>query len=143
MELRAELRNRTDFSLPFGESVYDFVDERALEGALSSLAKRLYTGWLRQYREAISTTNVNVEPNDRHDFDFLEEIHAVEVSVASSDGRITLSTVGMREFTAQLRRGTVRELSEGEFVARVVEVAPQLLDRYPSAVSEVKARFHG
>ncbi|QGK71717.1 hypothetical protein GIY23_21325 [Allosaccharopolyspora coralli] len=143
VEIHAELRNRSEVSLSFGESVYEFIDERVLERALGSLAERLFTGWMRQYREAISATSLNVESNDQHDFDFQEEIHAVEVGVESGDGRISLSTVGMREFSARLRRGTVRELSEDQFVARVVEVAPQLIDRYQVEVSEVKVRYYG
>lgn len=143
VELHAELRNRRELSISFGESVYEFIDERVLERALSGLAKRLYTGWLRQYREAVSTTSLNIEANDQHDFNFQEEIHAVEVSVESSDGRITLATVGMRDFSVGLRRGTVRELREDEFVARIIEVAPLLIDRYQAQVSELKARYYG
>ncbi|GAB2744387.1 hypothetical protein GCM10027174_17620 [Salinifilum aidingensis] len=143
VELDAELRNQREVALTFGESVYEFIDERYLERALAGLARRLYTGWLRQYKEAISTTNLNVEPNDQHDFNFEEDVRAVEASAESSDGRITLATVGMQEFTASLRPGTVRQLSEREFVARVAEVAPLLIERYQAHVAELKVRYYG
>ena len=142
-ELYAELRNRNEVALTFGEGVYEFIDERALERTLASLAKRLYTGWLREYREVISTTGINIEPQDQHDYNFLEELHGLEVSVTSSDERITLSTVGMLDFSAKLCRGTVRELTEKEFTARVAEIAPQLIFRYQAQASQLKARYYG
>ncbi|ASU80483.1 hypothetical protein CDG81_21880 [Actinopolyspora erythraea] len=143
VDLEAELRNRSEVTLTFGESAYEFVDERFLERALAGLARRLYTGWVRQYREAISTTNLNIEPNDQHDTDFEAEMRAVEVSVESDDGRITISTVGMQDFNASIRRGTVRELSEREFVSRVAELTPRLIQRFQAEVAELKVRYYG
>nr|WP_218862114.1 hypothetical protein [Actinopolyspora biskrensis] len=143
VDLEAELRDRNQVTLTFGESVYEFIDERFLERALAGLARRLYTGWVRQYREAISTTNLNIEPNDQHDFAFEEEMHAVEASAESSDGRVTISTVGMQEFSVSIRRGTVRELSEREFVARATEVVPRLIQHFQAQVAELKVRYYG
>ncbi|MGJ7908273.1 hypothetical protein ACOQFL_17560 [Actinopolyspora sp. H202] len=143
MELEAELRDRSQVTLEFGESVYEFIDERFLERALTGLARRLYTGWVKQYREAISTTNLNIEPNDQHDSEFEEEMRVVEASVESGDGRIAVSTVGMQDFSATIHPGTVRELSEREFVARVAEVTPALIQRFQAKVAELKVRYYG
>lgn len=52
-DIEAELRNRTDITITFGESVYEFADERGLERSLAALARLVYAGWLRQYRAAI------------------------------------------------------------------------------------------
>jgi hypothetical protein len=38
VDIGAELRDRTDITITFGESVYDFADERGLERALAALA---------------------------------------------------------------------------------------------------------
>ncbi|TCP50841.1 hypothetical protein EV191_107105 [Tamaricihabitans halophyticus] len=143
IDLEGELRNRTEITLSFGESVYEFVNEAALERALASLARLLYTGWLRQYREAISTTNLNIYPNDQHDFNFRDEADAVEASGESSDRRITLSTVGMRSFSAEIQRGTVRELSERGFIANIAEAAPRLIEDYRAKVTDIKRRYYG
>lgn len=140
-DIRAELSNRSQVVLSFGEGVYEFISEHALEQALSRLARQLCTGWVRQYQEAISTTHLDDQPKGQHD-DFQEEVRAVSASVESSDGRISLSTVGVQDFTATVRRGTVRSLSEGEFAARVAEVAPQLIRQYQAKVLELKTRCH-
>ena len=141
-DIRAELSNRREVSISFEEGVYGFISETALEAALSRLARQLYTGWVRQYQAAISTTHLDGEPKDQHHLNFQDEVRAVQVSVESSDGRISLSTVGMQDFTAKVRRGTVRELSEGEFTARVAEVAPQLIRQYQAKVLELKGRYY-
>lgn len=141
-DIRAELSNRSQVVLSFGEGVYEFISEHALEQALSRLARQLCTGWVRQYQEAISTTHLDDQPKGQRDYDFQEEVRAVSASVESSDGRISLSTVGMQDFTATVRRGTVRSLSEGEFAARVAEVAPQLIRQYQAKVLELKTRCH-
>lgn len=142
-DIEAELRNRNEFALSFGEGVYEFIDERALERALASLARLLYAGWQRQYREAISDTRLNIDPEDQHDFNFQEESRAVESHGESGDGRVALSAVGMDEFTARIKPGTLRELREGEFTALVTEAAARLLENYQATMNELKVRFYG
>ncbi|WP_019856204.1 hypothetical protein [Actinopolyspora mortivallis] len=143
MDVHAELGNRTEFTLTFGESVYEFVDERALERALASLARLLYAGWQRQYREAIEGRGLDVEPQDTHDFAFQEECRAVESYGESSDGRFALSAVGMDEFSARIKRGSLRELCEDEFSARVVEAASRLVRDYQAKTTDLKLRYYG
>jgi len=139
-DIRAELSNRREVSISFEEGVYGFISETALEAALSRLARQLYTGWVRQYRDAISTTYLTPRPQEQGGLGFQEEVRSIEVSVESADGRVSLSTVGMQDFSARVRRGTVRELGEEEFAARIAEVAPQLVRRYQARVLEMKVR---
>lgn len=54
-----------------------------------------------------------------------------------------LSTIGMQEFDAQVQRGTVHELSEDGFVARVTAAGGMLLDDYLRKVDELKLRYYG
>lgn len=143
MDIEAELRNRDQITVEFGESVYEFTNERVLEDALASLARLLYAGWQKQYRAAIDDTDLDIDPNDQHDINFRDEANAVEASVTSSDERITLSTVGMREFSARIKPGTLRELKERHFLARIDELAPRLIEEYRSQVGELKVRYYG
>lgn len=143
VDIEGELRNRAEITLEFGESVYEFIDERALEQALGALARLLHAGWQRQYREAINETDLDIDPNDRHDFNFQEEANSVEVSGESGDARVVLSTVGMQEFSAKIERGTVRKLREREFVARVTEAATVMIEEYRAQVDQLKVRYYG
>lgn len=143
MDIEVELRNRSEFTLSFGESVYEFIDESALERALASLARLLYAGWQRQYREAIAETALDIEPDDSHDFRFQEESRGVESWGESGDGRVALSAIGMDEFTARIKRGAVRELSESEFAMRASEAATLLVEDYQAKMTELKVRYYG
>lgn len=143
IDLEAELRNRNEITIEFGESVYEFLDERGLERALGGLAKLLWAGWQRQYREAINETNLNIDPKDQHDINFREEVNALEASGESADGAVYLETVGMVEFVAEIERGTLRELDEDEFAARVREAAPLMIADFQAKLTEVKLRYYG
>lgn len=142
-DITAELHNRTEFTLTFGEGVYEFIDPRALERSLAALARLLYTGWQRPYREAISETALDIYPSDQHDFNFRDEASAVKSSGASHDGRVTLFAVGMDQFTAQITPGTQRELSETAFSARATEAGTALLKDHQSKMAELKLRYYG
>lgn len=142
-DIEAELRHRMEITLSFGESVYDFIDERALERTLSSLARLLYAGWQRQYQHAISDTAINLDPEDQHDFNFRDECRAVESRGESGDGRVAISAVGMDQFVAHIQPGTVRELPEHEFTTKVAEAATRLVQHYRAQVAELQVRYYG
>lgn len=142
-EVEAELRNRRDFTLYFGDSVYEFIDEKALERALASLARLLYAGWQREYMRAIEDTSIRVLPDDQYDINFREESRQIEVTAESHDGRVKLSAVGMDEFTAEIEHGTLRKLKEHEFANRVAETASLLLDRHDAKATELQMGYYG
>ncbi len=142
-DIEAELSARNTITLSFGESVYEFIRERYLEHALASLARLLFAGWLREYRAAIADTGLNIDPKDQHDLNFRDERQDLQSSGESSDGRIRLTAVGMDDFTVRITRGTVRDLREREFVARVGEAAAALLGDYRTQVRDLKKRYYG
>jgi hypothetical protein len=142
-EIEAELSSRNSIILSFGESIYEFISERFLEHQLVSVARLLHAGWQREYRSAVDGTGLNIDPTDQHDLNFRDERRLIEASGASSDGRVRLSTVGMTDFSARIKRGTVRELRQREFVARVREAAAALIDDYRTQVKQLKVRYYG
>ncbi|MGK3199778.1 hypothetical protein [Amycolatopsis sp. MEPSY49] len=124
-EIEAELRQRTGITLSFGESVYDFIDESALERALAATARLLWVGWQWQYRAAIEGTNLNIDADDLRDSNFFADRAKVEAVGASNDERITTTAVGMETFSVHIAPGTVRELPEDEFAASASERPPR------------------
>jgi hypothetical protein len=141
-EIEAELRNRKDVTISFGESVYAFLNERSLEQYLATLARLFYVGWVREYRAAISGTSIVVgEPESQQDRDFLEARSQMESAGASSDGRITISAIGMQDPEVHIVPGTLRELSEEQFVARTKEAVIALAEDYQAKIRELKVRF--
>lgn len=78
----------------------------------------------------------------RRDGNFIEERSAIEVSGSSSDQRVTLSTMGMNDFTAKVKRATVRELQESQFAADVAEAASDLFEKFRRQASEIHERYY-
>lgn len=143
MDVEAELRNRNEFTLSFAESVYEFIDQNALERGLANIARLLYAGWVRQYQDAIAETNVDTDPKDQHDLNFRDEARTIESQGESSDGRVSFSAVGMDDFTARIKQGTLRELDEREFAGRASEAATLLVDDYMAQTTVLKMRYYG
>jgi hypothetical protein len=141
-EIEAELRNRTDVTISFGESVYEFLDERGLKRSFASLARLLYAAWLREYRAAIEDSALDVAPHDQRDYDFLDARSAIESSGASGDGRISFSAVGMQDITVEIVPGTVRELTENQFAVRTKEAVTILIQNYMAKVRDLRIRFY-
>jgi predicted RNA-binding protein len=142
IEIEAVLRNRSDVTISFGEAVYEFISEVRLENYLASLARLVYAGWLRQYREAIDDSTLDVTPVDQRDHDFIEARSEIESSGASSDGRISFAAVGMQEITATIQPGTLRELTEEQFTDRAKEAVAALIRDYLGKVRELKLQFY-
>ncbi len=143
VEIVAELRNRTDITISFGESVYEFLNERGLERHLAGLARLLYAAWLREYRAAIAVSLLDVSPRDQRDHDFLDARSKLESTGASSDGRITFSTVGLRDMSARIVPGTVRALTEDQFAMRTKEAVARLIQEHLAKVRALRVRFYG
>ncbi|WP_244223578.1 hypothetical protein [Amycolatopsis circi] len=141
-EIEAELRRRTDIAVSFGESVYEFIDESALENALASIARLLWAGWQRQYRAAIDETELNIDADDLRDSNFFADRAQVEAVGRSSDERITISAIGMENFSVHVKPGTVREVPEEQFAAGASEAAAKLIQDFQSQVDELKKRYY-
>ncbi|WP_328607310.1 hypothetical protein OG943_46825 [Amycolatopsis sp. NBC_00345] len=141
-EIEAELRQRTGITLSFGESVYEFIDELALERALAGIARLLWAGWQRRYRAAIEETNLNIDADDMRDWNFFTDRAKVEAAGESSDERITITAVGMEDFSVHIEPGTVREISEDQFSAGAAEAATKLIQDFQVKVDELKKRYY-
>lgn len=142
-DIEAELRDRTDIAIIFGESVYDFADERGLERSLAALARLVHAGWLRQYRAAIDESALDIAPQDERDHEFLDERSKIEAAGKSGDGRISFTCVGMQEIEVEIVPGSVRELTEDEFASRAQEAVAILIQDYLAKVRALKTRFYG
>lgn len=141
-EIEAELRNGTDISISFGESVYEFLNEATLERSLASVARLLYAAWLREYRAAIDDSALDITPHDERDHEFLRERSLIESTGESNDGRVVFSAVGMQDIAVRIVPGTVWKLTEEQFVARTKEAVTLLVQDYRAKVRELKIRYY-
>ncbi|MDQ3577851.1 MAG: hypothetical protein M3443_09680 [Actinomycetota bacterium] len=141
-EIRAELRDRKNIGISFGPDVYQWLSERHLEHYLATLARLLYVGWNREYHAALSDSFVGADaPQNPRDREFLDARDELESQGASGDGRITVSAVGMQNVEVRIATGTLRALSEQDFVARVKEAVNAFLEDYLTKIRGLKVRF--
>ena len=141
-EIEAELRQRTGITLSFGESVYDFIDESALERVLASTARLLWAGWQRQYRAAIDETDLNIDVDDLRDSNFFSDRSKLEAIGESNDNRIMITAIGMENFSVHIKPGTLREVSEDQFAASASEAATKLIRDFQLKVDDLKKRYY-
>jgi hypothetical protein len=144
-DIAAELRDRTDVTISFGDGGYEWLAERDLEHHLASLARLLHTAWVRAYRDALPDAFLSAmdDPPDQHERDFLAARAQLREHGASSDGRITITAVDMHDITVRITPGTLRALSEREFVADTREAVAALMADRRAKVRELKLRYFG
>jgi hypothetical protein len=142
-DIEAELRDRTDVTISFGDGGYQWLSERDLERYMASLARLLYTAWVRAYRDALPEAFLSAmdDPPDRQEQDFLAARAELREHGASGDGRITISAVDMHDVTVRITRGTSQALSEREFAADTREAVTALLADRRAKVRELKMRY--
>jgi hypothetical protein len=141
-EIGAELRGRGEVMISFGPNLYQWLGERDLEHYMASLSRLLYAAWVRAYRTALSDAFLDaMGAEDQRDRDYLAARARLRERGASSDGRITITAVDMRDITVHIADGTLRVLTEQQFVARTREAVTVLLDDHRTKVRELKVRF--
>ncbi|WP_225731234.1 MULTISPECIES: hypothetical protein [unclassified Nocardia] len=138
------MSHRTDITLLFGEGAHAFADENRLEWALADIARLLWIEWQRRYRRVVEEeTDLIIDAVDSRDFNFFADRAEVEVSGASRDGRIRISSTGMADFSVRVEPGTMREISGGQLSANFSEAATELLRDLRAKVGELKRRYYG
>lgn len=144
-EIHGEVRGgRGDVGVSFGQDTYQWLKESHLEHHLATLARLLTAGWTREYRTVLSDSLLCVDPSaEVRNQDYERARDAIAATGSSADGRIVVSAVGLRDFTVRVRPGTVRELREQEFTARVREAADAFRTDYLDQIRELKLRCFG
>ena len=144
-DIEAELRDRTDVTISFGDGGYQWLSERDLERYMASLARLLYTAWVRAYRDNLPDAFLSAMdgPPDQREQDFLAARAELREQGASGDGRVTISAADMHDMTVRITPGTLRVLSEREFAADTREAVTALLADRRAKVRELKMRYFG
>lgn len=145
--LAARLDGRTGVSLSFRPGVYQRVNERELERELTNLARLLWVARTREYYAIVSDVTGEVRTREgravtQRDLDFFAARGELIAEGRSSDGRITIKVQGMQVFRVQIVPGTVRALTEGEFVERVGEAGGELIRDQLRKVRELKLSIY-
>ncbi|MDT5040467.1 MAG: hypothetical protein QOE51_1452 [Actinoplanes sp.] len=134
--ITAELTGRNRVTMSFARGWYDRCDETELERKLSSVATLLWTARMRRYwevRSADAGVRISGEPKPigPRAVAYHQARDALVAHGRSADGRVSAVVEGMRRWTIQVRRGTIREIDEHEFAAAAGQAAAELIqDQY-------------
>jgi hypothetical protein len=144
-DIVAVLRDRTDVMLSFAEHSYDNATEGELEWRLANLARLLWAGWTRGYYAEVSAATGRTVTGERpalteQDRQFREQRAEITARGSAADGRISVAFRG-RDLTVHIRRGTVRELTEEEFVAAVRTAANELIEDHQRQIVDLRVRI--
>lgn len=141
-EIRAELSERTRIDVSFGEGTYEWLHEGDLQHHLATLARLLVTGWMRDYRAALTANDLlPAPPEELRNRDYERARDELVASGASGDGRVTVSAIGLRDFTVRIVPGTLRELTEDRFRSCVGEAATAFLADHMNRIHLLKFRL--
>ncbi|MFI5959734.1 hypothetical protein [Cryptosporangium sp. NPDC051539] len=130
--LSAELVGSRAVTVSFPPGEYGRMPEPELARRLAQLARLLVARRTPEYfriqSEVTGETTTKEPPAiGRRDQEYAAARDDVVAKGLSVDGRIQVSVRGMREWTVWIRPGTLRSLSEDQFVGAVGEAAGDLI----------------
>lgn len=142
-KVTAELNGRADVRVTFAPRAYVRYDEAGLASDLTKVAAQLMAARTRLYHEAVSEAfqmplrrePPPLSPRDR-EYDAARDDLLVEGR--SSDGRIRITTRGLRSWRVRIAEGTLSRLTEQQFSAGVAEAACGLIEQQMSRIRGLK-----
>ncbi len=142
VDISAELRDRKNVTLAFGNGIYSQASEKDLERHLGTLARLLFVQWVREYQSARGE-DYGIKLGTQADRDY-EQARAEIVAIGQSDdGRVRIRSRGMQSVEVIVAAGTVREVSEVDFVGDVRQAVTMLIDDHMTQILELKRRIFG
>lgn len=141
-EISAQLRDRKQVTLAFGNGVYRQASEKDLEHYLGTLGRLLFVQWVREYQSARGE-DYGINLGTQADRDYEAARSDIVAMGQSPDGRVRIRSRGMQSVEVTIADGTVREVSEAEFVGAVRHAVTMLIDDHMTQILELKQRFFG
>lgn len=140
-EIHGEMRHPGHIAVTFGPDTYEWLHEQHLAHHLATLARQLHAGWTREYRAALADSLLNVDPaDDVRDHAYERARDQLTTTATSPDGRITISAVGLRDFTVHITPGTLHTLNEHQFTQATNEAATTFFTNHMTQIQELKTK---
>jgi hypothetical protein len=147
--ITAELRGRDQLSLSFSDGLYRLFDDDAeLSRRLAIVANLLWVARTREYRRIYAdvtgddSTGETLAISER-DIAWRTERDDLVATGRSTDGRVTVHFVGMRQWQVTIRPGTVRALDEQQFIRSAGEAAGALIRDQFSQLAALSHKHYG
>jgi hypothetical protein len=143
--IRARLAGDDDIDVWFVAGAYRRYSEEGLAHQLASLAKLVWTGhrqeYLRIVGEATGTAARGGTRLHGRRADFRQALAKLTVEGVSPDESVAIRSAGLLRWEFFIRDGTIRRLTEEEFLATVREAVAMLLAEYFTRTHQLKDKF--
>jgi hypothetical protein len=146
--ISAELYDRDQLSMTFRPGFYDQCSDQDLERRLGALASLLWVARTREYNAIYSeltgdhSTGESPAVSDT-DRAWRAERDNVEAYGSSSDGRVRVRAIGLRDWQVSVQPGTARRLDEAQFAAAAAEAAGELVRDQSARMVELSHKYYG
>lgn len=128
----ATVNGRTTITVSFAPGYYQRTDEATLEWQFARLGKLLFVQRMRAYYAIRSEdfgepVTRESPPEGARDEEFVRRRAELTATGTSSEGRIVVSVVGMREWAITIAPGTCSDLSEDAFCRAMGEAGTAMM----------------
>jgi len=136
-------------AVAFRTGAYRRYTEAALGNQLAQLATRIFVRYKREFDKTVELFYPNVSRDESTEYrpetqQYQERLMQIVVSAKSPDAiSISLETHALLHTTVVIAPGTLRRLSEEEFLAALLATVNLLLALYRSAVNKLKDDVFG
>jgi hypothetical protein len=145
VEIYAEIAGRDQVTISFGPDVYAWVSERDMERYMGTLARLLFVCWNRAYRAALTDEfigHVLSGPSNDIDRSYLAARDGLVATGQSSDGRVRITSRGLKEIEIDIADGTTRMMNEHEFAECTRAAVADLTRDHMDKIYELRMRLY-
>lgn len=142
-QLSAELKGYSEITPSFAAGTYRYYDESSLEDDIAKVASLLFAARTKAYFDIMSESfgspmNGELPALSSRDRDFDTARAELVAEGRSPDGNIVISARGLRSWSVHIARGSVRRLTESEFVEQLAGAARSLVQHQMDLIRELK-----
>lgn len=142
--IRAEARGRYRISIQFRRNAYPFYAESVLGQQIAHLATLT---WSRYRREYVELVNAFVDDSTGEDSEcdrwFSDGLKQMIVTGSSASGRIRLRSRALVRWECVIAPGTVRALTERDFLAELDQAVAEVTSDYRARVIMLTDEVYG
>lgn len=143
-----ELEDGNSISMFFAEGTYRRYSEAALEAQLAALARLVWVGHRRAHLAALSHSagypvdsgDSQLDPRGR---EFREQRSQTTVAGRSSNGYVTVSSIGLTGWKFRISPGAIAKFSEEQLLQEVWSAFLSLWTDYRRKMTNLKHEIYG
>jgi hypothetical protein len=142
------VRDRTELILSFAGNTYYRSTDDELAHRLTNLGRLLWVAWTRGYYEELSAVSGSIIRGERpaqsaKELEYVQRRAQIVAEGRAADGRIRVTVQGLQALAAHIQPGTLRALSEEEFIIEARKAVRAMLEDHQDKIIALKVQVYG